>query len=275
MSTKTPKGYEVSSLVDFADLPGSLSRLVTAYRETVERMGGESIPTAQYEATVRKTLAEDTDCQNKAVTFLSENVLPVVETFLAENPSCASALFDAFSLVTDFVKNERDYFVKTAAVATKPKPVSSMTDAERETAKTFLAEVSKNATSIFTLLSSMGQVPDGIATKTTKTNGTVLDLPRIPGGPKIGGGRALSRFVRFNLDGTEMPEGTLALDVARLISVPGNLISARDLIENTHARNVKPGNVGTAYSVNGHIVVPFLPSDAPEDESGEDGDDDE
>lgn len=243
----------------------SLESAVWVYNVLVESLTAESTPTAEYESSVRETWGKEET--SETFTSTVEAIHALVWNLLSVEPHSSVRLFEEIGSLRSDVKDERDYQVRMFSRLNRPKAAVS---SEFEDGKADAEALKVFIDGCYTNLKMFGtEIPSTIKTKTMTDNTVKVVLPRLPNGPREGGGRkSATHNLRLVVDGTkyDLPVERVLHDV---VSSGVNRVTLSDLIK----------EVGTHFStngwesptiLNGHSIVGVCENTDNEDDENED-----
>lgn len=187
-----------------------IKKLSTAFESLVETLKSDSETQQNREKQIRDEIKHEyQDAQTRHLPEIREMIASVLDL----NMDLSVILVEELQQLKTDVMIMRDYHV--AAIARERKPERVVGDEAKADRKKEAETLRDTINSVWSL---MGK-PTGLdflkVKKSDKTGELLLDLPRIPGGNETGnvGRGAVVRQMRFNVDGNDLPAGTLFYDM--------------------------------------------------------------
>lgn len=209
--------------------PDSLVNWTAILSQLIDELNTESVSTAEFEAKVRTELAASpvSDSLYKVLDTFAHDIFAIID----EDATAAVHTYELLRLFLPTVKDERDYHTRRLARLNKPRAaVGEDFDEKKSDAEAIKAHVEN----LYNVLGMMGMLPEDYKVKTMKDNSVKPDLPRIPSGPREGGGRkSATHNLRLTVDGVlyETPIDTVLHDVVSSGARRINVSDLRNAVE--------------------------------------------
>ena len=245
--------------------PVALETAVWQFHCLIQNLQTEGVSTAEYESKVREAWAK-TEVSETEVSTL-EAIQSLVWNLVEHNGPAAVRLFDALGELRSDVKDERDYQVRMYARLNRPK---SATSSEFEQGKKDAEEIREFIETTYNGLTMFRkEIPETVKVKTLeKSQERKVDLPRIPNGPREGGGgrKSATHNLRLIVDGEkyDLPIDRVCHDV---LSSGTNRVSVSDLLDTLKSLDLDFGKGWEAIDFAGHFVAGVVEKSDSEDES--------
>lgn len=238
----------------------------------IEELNAEGTSTAEFESKVRKDLVKQE--VNEDLVKLCDEFAHSVFAIIDEDAASAVHLYEMLRLFTGTVKDERDYHTHRIARLTKPRAAVGEDFDEK---KSDAEKVKAHVENLYNVLDMMAMIPEGFKIKTLKDGSVKPDLPRIPSGPREGGGRkSATHNLRLTVDGVlyETPINTVLHDV---VSTGASRVNVTDLKDAVTASGADFGKGwDNDVVLNGHVItgtVISVTGEATEDDENSNEDD--
>lgn len=177
--------------------PESLVKWTEILHKLIDDLNTESVSTAEFEAKVRQDLV-NTPVSTDLVEILDDFAHKVF-TLIDEDAAAAVHTYELLRMFLPTVKDERDYHTRRLARLHKPRAAVGEDFDEK---KSDAENIKSHVENLYNVLDMMKMVPDGYNVKKMKDGSVKPNLPRIPSGPREGGGRKASTHnLRLEVDG--------------------------------------------------------------------------